>query len=466
MTAQGSALGNKSATMTNALKGRNKMFNPTNGGKSFSLSGLARFVSYDSQGDALGLHVTAPLGQIVRSSSGSSPAGCVTDPGVNRRGKFDLFFSVMCCLGLFSGGCAIAPAARPARYWIAARYDVEPKLSEGGLSGNNGVISNDFKAIAGLGFSSVVLNHVEDGDRRRLLELADEVGLKAAIPDRRFDRFVVTGGLPPQCRDENPGAPGLREARHVAEGIRSSPNCSRAVRLTDIVRHSAFHGYVVEGGRGSAARERSRKLCAQLVRNGTPCISLGDNDDTPLAIIDARAVREGPPGTALERLLAKYHAALCAGQTGGVIVDRFMRLPGDPPGLTSPDEPLLPAHSSAIAALIQRARCWGPRLSALSASSLISATDSSWLTVTAFGRGARRYVLVFNTSEERFAREEVRLPALILDQAVLRAVEVPPSTDLGAGRVIHAQRGQLILSIELRPGDAALFEVFSTGSAR
>ena len=83
MTAQGNALGNKSATMTNALKGRNKMFNPTNGGKSFALSGLARFVSYGSQGVALGLPVTAPLGKIVRSLSGSSPAGCVTDPAVN-----------------------------------------------------------------------------------------------------------------------------------------------------------------------------------------------------------------------------------------------------------------------------------------------------------------------------------------------------------------------------------------------
>ena len=31
MTAQGNALGNKSATVTQALKGRNKMFNPTNG---------------------------------------------------------------------------------------------------------------------------------------------------------------------------------------------------------------------------------------------------------------------------------------------------------------------------------------------------------------------------------------------------------------------------------------------------
>ena len=62
MTAQGNALGNKSATMTHALKGRNKMFHPTNGGKSFALSGLVRFVSNGSQGVALGFYVTAPLG--------------------------------------------------------------------------------------------------------------------------------------------------------------------------------------------------------------------------------------------------------------------------------------------------------------------------------------------------------------------------------------------------------------------
>ena len=64
MKAQGNALDNKSATMTNALKGRNNMFNPINGNESFALSGLARFVSYSSQGVALGLHVTAPLGSV------------------------------------------------------------------------------------------------------------------------------------------------------------------------------------------------------------------------------------------------------------------------------------------------------------------------------------------------------------------------------------------------------------------
>ena len=372
--------------------------------------------------------------------------------GVNSRGQFAarsiirLRWTVLLdALCLFSSGCAITPVVKPATYWIAARYDVEPRLIGSDFTRDDGVIGKDLKAIAGLGFSDVVLHHVEDRERRTLLELADAAGLEAAIPHRGFDRFVVTGELPPQCRDEH-------------DLLRETPD--------DIIHHSAFHGYVVEGGRGSAARERSRKLCAQLVRKGTLCISLGDYDDNSMAVIDARTVRDGPPGTALERLLAKYHAALCAGQTGGVIVDRFMRLPGDPPGLTSPDEPLPPAHSSAIAALIQRARCWGPKLSALPASPLVSATDSSWLTVTAFGRGARRYVLVFNTSTERFAREEVRLPAMVLGQAVLRAVEVPPSMDRGAGRVIQSQHGQLPLPVELRPGDAALFEVFGTDPAR
>jgi hypothetical protein len=189
----------------------------------------------------------------------------------------------------------------------------------------------------------------------------------------------------------------------------------------------------------------------------------GDQEPRP-AVIDSRTVRDGPPGAAIERLLTQYHEALFAGQTGGVIVDRFMRLPGDPPGLTSPDDPLLPAHTAAIAELVQRARCWGPRLRGLSAVPLDAAiSDSSRLTTTAFGHGARRHVLVFNRSADRFARQEVRLPASVLGASVQRAVEVPPSSARGAGRVIQAQRGQLTLPVELRPGDAALFEIFSTG---
>ncbi len=89
MKAQGNALDNKSATMTNALKGRNNMFNPTIERKSFALSGLTRFVSYGSQGVALGLPVTAPLGSAeggfaLQADRLSSPKSGQAPPDVSR----------------------------------------------------------------------------------------------------------------------------------------------------------------------------------------------------------------------------------------------------------------------------------------------------------------------------------------------------------------------------------------------
>ncbi len=387
--------------------------------------------------------------------------------GVNRLGALAQFFSMGWTFIPLSGGCVTTPDAEQAAYWIAVRYDVEPRLTHpdpplplesvdprsarpaigSGLSQKDDAIRSDLMAIAKLGFNGVVLHHVEDGDRWRLLELSNEAGLKAAVPDRRFDRFVVTGELPPNCRDGS----------ELVRDINLPPRATN-----EVVHHPAFNGYVVEGGRGSASRERSRSLRAQLARQGVNCIGMG-NEDAPPAIIDAAAVRVGLPGRAVERVLAQYHAALSAGQTDGVIVDRFLRLPGDPPGLTAPDETLLPAHSSAITALIQRARLWGPKLKGLPSTTLdAETTNPSSLVITALGRGSPRYLLFFNASMDSFAREDVRLPASILERTVLRAVEVPPSSDRVAGRVVYSQRGHLSIPIELRPGDAALFEVFST----
>ncbi len=355
--------------------------------------------------------------------------------------------------GLLMSGCASSPQRYPASHWIAVRYDVEPRTM-GDFSSRAGIIQADFIQIAQLGFSGVILCHMEDGDHWTVLDLAAEAGLKAVIPDRTFDRFVGTGVLPTQCGNEN-------------ELIRE--------RLGPITDHAAFQGYALDHGRGSAAQDRARRVRLQLAGRGITCVSSNpfdailsskeraatkNDDDAPFAIIDARMVREGPPGAAVERLLAAYHAALCSGRTGGVMVDRYFRLPGEPPDLASQDEPLLPAHRSAISALVERARCWGPLLSDLHASSLASATDVSPAAITAFGRGFRRYVLIFNTSTDQFLREEIPLPPLVFDESAIRAVEVPPETGRGAGRVIHAGKGQLVIPIELRPSDAAMFEVF------
>jgi hypothetical protein len=82
------------------------------------------------------------------------------------------------------------------------------------------------------------------------------------------------------------------------------------------------------------------------------------------------------------------------------------------------------------------------------------------LTAAALVRGKRRFVLVLNRSMERYARGNVLLPENLGGKAVTRAVEVPPSPAKAAGRVIEPQRGRITLPAALRPGDAALFEIF------
>ena len=42
-----------------------------------------------------------------------------------------------------------------------------------------------------------------------------------------------------------------------------------------------------------------------------------------------------------------------------------------------------------------------------------------------------------------------------------RAVEVPATADKVAGQVFAARNGEITLDVNLRPGDAALYELFS-----
>jgi len=180
------------------------------------------------------------------------------------------------------------------------------------------------------------------------------------------------------------------------------------------------------------------------------------------AILDTAALDSGAAGSPLEGILAQYHAGLSAGQTEGVVVDRFFRFPGDPPGLASADDaPLTPARRAAIDELIQRARSWGPRIHQLQPlSNTASVAASEELKLTTLVRGRRVYFLLVNTSTERYARCDVFLPEKVQGMTVSRVVEVPAAMDRGAGRVIHAQRGRITLPVTLRPCDAALFEVF------
>ena len=57
-------------------------------------------------------------------------------------------------------------------------------------------IRRDFRRIRELGFTEVMLQHLDHTDRRALLELTRQEGLRAVLPIQRLDHYVLTGVLP------------------------------------------------------------------------------------------------------------------------------------------------------------------------------------------------------------------------------------------------------------------------------
>jgi len=341
-------------------------------------------------------------------------------------------------------GCATAPVPTADPYLIAVAYDVEPRFI--GLEHGEAIhaIRRDFRAIAGLGFDGVVLRHVEDTDRLTLLDIAYETSLATLVPDRRFEHFVLTGTLPAACAD----------ASSLTQTL-----------LRGIADHPARSAWVIHPGRSAAAADHAAALVASLRERRSRCTLLdGDRsaeDKGGFARIDPAVLDTELEGSPLERLIAQYHAGLSAGRTDGVVVDPYRRLPGDTHGLTSSDGPVAPAQTAAIGALVARARHWGPRLRGFTAQPIAGSTTLEGdLQIAVLIRGERRYVLVFNPAGDIYARSDVVLPQSIGGAVASRAVEVPPSTDRTVGRVVDAERGHIILSVSLRPGDAALFEIF------
>jgi hypothetical protein len=278
----------------------------------------------------------------------------------------------------------------------------------------------------------VVLQHVEDADRESLLDLTADLGLSALVPDRSLERYIVTGALPEGCPD-------------AAELVRSVPRT--------VTRHPACIGVVTGPARGPDAAARANMI-RDRARGQFP-IMAGH------IVIDSGAAGSAPEASPTEAWLAQYHAALQAGRTGMVVLDRYRRLPGDPKGLTSARGQLEPAEAAALDMLADRARRWGPHLQGLTTKAIPGVrTNSADLAVTGFSKGRRRYALIVNNARDKYTHAEVGVPATIGVEPVVRAVEVPGSSDRPAGRVVHARDAHITLDVSLRPGDAALFELF------
>ena len=353
-------------------------------------------------------------------------------------------------VGLGVTGCAMLPrlTGRSDRfimpYVLAMACDVEPLFVGQSNRVAMDAINRDFQAISRLGFDNVLLRHVDQRERLRLLDAARAVGLRVALADRGTQHYARTGSLP--------------------RGVGDHRDLTRRIPR-DVVSHPALASLVVDVGESPPAAGRGETICAAIIESGSPCVLVtGESIQTnapSLIRIDADVAGAGSNASLLELWLAQYHHGLTNGRTAGVVFDRYRRHPGDAPGMAPRKDASDSARIAALKALTARASLWGTRLQNLSPVQIQGGSGREPdLTTTAFIQGRRRYILVFNQSLEDYTRSEVVLPKLIDGSAVARAVEVPASRAGAAGRLIREARGTITLPVALRPGDAALFELF------
>jgi hypothetical protein len=322
------------------------------------------------------------------------------------------------------------------------------------------VLDQDFASIAKLGFDTVVIRHVEDGDRSRVVEAARRCGLVVALPSREVLYYVRTGRLPegrscvkalaaaawPAARDEPAPIAVVGEASDGA-------TASRVGRVTAALRdqRKPLTTFAVVSSSGPAP----------VTLAARPVDAAGEAAAGDVLLLKCAQALDGQQETSGWRWLGQYHAGLAAGLTGGVIVDGFRVVPGRWGGLVEGTTPLNVKRSAAIRRITARAATWGPRLRRLTPGAIQPLGHSSdGLKVVLFGGAKRRFVMLFNSSSDRFLHHRVELPATLDSRPVRRAVLVPPEEHVIAGEVVQPRSGRLGLPIDLAPGDACLWEVF------
>lgn len=358
--------------------------------------------------------------------------------------------AVAACSAL-AGCTAPSTRARP-EHLIAVRYDLQPRTAESAARKRLEVLLADLPDIADLGFETVLPSPLDENDCKGVLDLAVAVGLTVAPRFHDLEQFVVTGGA-------------ARQRRQAGKLIRGIPG--------EITGHPALRILVIGAGSDTSSTERACSLCDAARRRGVPCVV---SDETGrfvrrewrgltaeaggVVAIDTDGLDDDSSGSPVGRFLGQYHAGLAEGRTAGLIVDRFRSAAGDGVDTVPGFDSMSTGRRAALAELILRARHWGPRLFNSTPLELSAVGGTGELRTSGFVRGRRMHILVSNPAPDRHVRGDVVLSTYIGGAPVSRAVEVPAPSDAGAGRVIRARLGRITIPVSLRPGDAALFEIF------
>ena len=398
--------------------------------------------------------------------------------GVNRNpGLPVVLLTVLLLTTLLSvSGCVTTPAPPP-RYLLAVRYDLQPTPGEQSLESTllpeqghaeaepalnatspaqgRATFQQDLSTLARLGFPTVVLTNTSDAERLALLNAAQEAGLTAVVGARRAQAQLAQAEVTAQVPWNE-----LKRAWPV-----------------QLCTHPAWEAALFDARGNPAQYLQALKWAQQQPPLPFRIVCLGPNvatrDEPGILTIQTTQLDPDRDASLTQQALWRYHAGLRTGRTAGLLFDRYRALPDDSAGAPAAPEPLTPALNAAVQALAERAGRWGPKLFGARARA-VSVPHGAYrgvggaprtarygdLAFTEFVRGNRRYLMVFNRALDQHVRGPCVLPALIGEQEVRRAVEIPGSSVRVAGEVVQARGGKLNLRLELRPGDAVLYELF------
>ena len=340
-------------------------------------------------------------------------------------------------------GCATLPAIDRPTYRIVMRYDVEPVRAAHEADRAWKTIDRDFEAIASDDIGEVLLVHVDDPDRVRLLDIADRYGLRVSLSDRRVQYFVTTGRFPNGCRS----------LRALLDGI-----------STAVSRHPAMRALAISATNERAIGRLDRVRAALAGRTEVFNVNTEYHHagfGAAMSRVHVSSLESAGGEAGVDPFLSEFHAGLIAGRTGGLLIERYRRVAGDPPGVVRGRGAFGPSMTTSLRAVVIRARRWGGKLAGARPTPL-SGEDPGHrqgAKLTTFVRGKRRYLLVFNAGDG-YLRDAPTITHDLVGAPIKRAVEIPPTSVAGAGRVRDARNGRLTIPVNLRPGDAVLYELF------
>ncbi len=179
-----------------------------------------------------------------------------------------------------------------------------------------------------------------------------------------------------------------------------------------------------------------------------------------LAVIDLQRIDSDPHYSSQAQLLAQYHHSLVTGKTNGIVVGPFHQTLESSTSLMKLDEPLNASDRTAMAGLVERVKIWGAHLYGMYSRPLQPTPPRETVDITVFFRGHRQYLFFFNRQTKRYARERVVIAKTDFVHPPQRAVELSTTSKKILGDVVHSRDGVFTFSIELRPGDAVLYELF------